>query len=83
MIGAKRKRQDESSDEESMEEKQFGNADLMALFESGEEQEYLPLPANRETSDQMTNVVEFEELIVNNERIGYIRCKSKSCDSSF
>ena len=81
MIGAKRKRRDESSDEESMEEKQFGNADLMALFESGEAREYLPLPVNRETTDQMGNVVEFEELIVNDERTGYIRCKSKTCDS--
>ena len=81
MLGAKRRRVSESSDEDGLEEKNFGQADLIAVLESGDELEYLPLPVKRDITDQMGNVVEFEELCFNNERTGYIRCKSKSCES--
>ena len=81
MIGAKRRRLSESSDEEGMQDKPFGNDELQALFESGDELEYLPLPVIRDTTDQMGNVVEFEELCVDGERTGYIRCKTKTCES--
>ena len=44
--------------------KPFGNSELQALFESGEELEYLAVPVIRDTTDQMGNVVEFEESCV-------------------
>ena len=79
MIGFKRKRPNESSDDENFEEKKIGTSEILALLETGDELQYLPLPINRAAFDSAGNRVEFEELIYEDERTGYIRCTSRSC----
>ena len=84
MFGKKRKRMDQSSDEDDgdrSEEDKFDMDDLLNLIDSNANLEYQPIPVNNDLVDSSGLNVTFEELIIDKKRMGFVRCQTADCPS--
>ena len=84
IFGRKRQRMNESSDDEEDAEdfiEKFDAEDLMKLIDSGENREYRSVPVNLNLTDEAGVPVEFEELVLHGQPMGFVQCKTLNCPS--
>ena len=82
IFGRKRQRMNESSDDKEDAEdfiEKFDAEDLMKLIDSGDNREYRSLPVSHNLSDEAGVPVDFEELVLHGQSMGFVQCKTLNC----